>query len=261
MLVADTHAHLYPAYHLSAALDRACLQLRNHNPGHPGLTLGLFLTERSDCFYHRGFRRGDNSLVKPYLVRPTGSPEVVVLSEPEKSHHLFVFAGRQIVTAEGLEVLCLTADPDIPDRQPVLETLDQVRRADGIPVLSWAPGKWFGRRGALIRSLIDRWAGEPLLLGDTSLRPVGWITPLLMRRGMQRGIPVVAGSDPLPFAGDESALGRYAIASADFDPSQPLDSARVLLTGGAFEMVGQRSSLPEMAGRWRNNQKVRSAAR
>lgn len=52
-------------------------------------------------------------------------------------------AGRQIVTAEKLEVLALGTDLDIDDGRPIREVLSLVTENGGLPVIPWGAGKWW----------------------------------------------------------------------------------------------------------------------
>ena len=73
------------------------------------------------------------------------------------------------------------------------------------------------------------------------------------------GPHLLAGSDPLPFAGDEVSTGRYAIRTNAFDPQRPVSSLRASLCAGNFSIVGNRDPLPRCVRRWVGNQRVRKA--
>jgi len=256
MLIADTHVHFYPSYDAAAALTCANKTLRSL--GRPGTIVqaGLFLTERYDCFFYRDLISGRINL-PGYSITPTSENGAVMLENPAAAISILLVAGRQIVTADGVEILALTTDADIPDRQPTDTTLANIRDAGAIPVLSWAPGKWLGRRGNIIRQLIDQAAQGSLALGDTSLRPMGWPTPALIQRGRAKGIPVLAGSDPLPIAGEESVMGSYAVCFDRYDVTRPVSSIREAIRSGTFTLSGRRNSLPVMMNRWVANQRAR----
>jgi len=260
MLIADTHVHLYPAYDVAVALSCACERLTSLARREGSVDVALLLTERYDCSYYRDVASGRKSLPSGFSFQPGTEPGSLVVENASASIRLWLFAGRQVVTSDGIEVLALLTDAEFFDRLDTRETLTCIRGAGGIPVLSWAPGKWLGRRGRVIRSLIDENGEEDLAIGDTSMRPCCWPTPRLMRRGRELGIPVIAGSDPLPFAGDEVSTGRYAIRSEAFDAQKPVSSLRALLRAADFSIVGRRDSLPRMLSRWIKNQRVRKAA-
>ncbi|HEY5998242.1 MAG TPA: hypothetical protein VI078_02955 [bacterium] len=249
-LIADTHLHLYPCYDFAAAISALATNLPRHGEG---VRAGFF-AERRDCHAFAAIREGSLALAPgPRSFRPLAEPGAVVLLESGVPA-VYLFAGRQIVTSERIEVLALTVDLDIVEGLPAATVVDAVLEAGGVPVLGWSPGKWWFARGALIRSLLDGRRRGDILLGDTALRPAGAPEPSLMREARRRGIPVVAGTDPLPFAGEERLLGTYAtVMEGPFDADRPLESARRLLRAGGPAPAGIRSSWPAAARRWLRN--------
>jgi len=252
-IVADTHVHFYPCYDLQAALRNLVDNLGNLG-GNAVRT--AFLVERSDCQYFTeieqrkaGFSGGD------FEISPAAEAGSMILSKNGRPE-LYLFAGRQTVTAEGVEILALTVDTRIADGLPAREVVGVILDAGGIPVLSWAPGKWFFRRGQIVRELIESFSPGELLIGDTTLRPTVWIEPLLMRLAVRRGFAVMAGSDPLPFSGEEKYMGTYAsVLDGPFDPDKPVTSVRKMLTtpGMRIVMAGKRCGPLEVIRRLRRN--------
>lgn len=256
-LVADGHVHLYPFYDLPRALASLEGNLRRH--GIPGTPAG-FLAERSDCHLFEDLREGRLRLTGVPL-RPTGDEGSLVLAG-EGGPRLFLFAGRQIVTAERLEVLALTVDLPLEDGLPAAKVVERTLDAGGVPVLAWAPGKWLFARGAVVSELLLRFSPGELLLGDTTLRPSLWGVPRLMRDGRRRGFGVFAGSDPLPFPGEERMLGRYAtVLEGQIDSGSPVDGVRRALasSGGLGVHVGSRGGVVATLRRlWGNAMAKRS---
>jgi hypothetical protein len=247
----DGHIHIYPDYDWALALRNLFFNL-----GPDGIRLG-FLTESTTCRFYRDVVRNPSAFRHDDLaVRP--GPETNALTVTAGQTVLGVLiAGRQIVTAERLEVLCIGTDASIPDGQSTAHTLETVREQGGLPVLSWAPGKWFSQRGQLVEHLIaTRPAGE-FLLGDTALRPTCWPLPRLMTLARHRGIKVIGGSDPLPLRREEGMLGTYGMsAMTAFDPLAPADSVRRMLSysNTIFTPIGRRSSPASFTRRWMANQ-------
>lgn len=241
-LVADTHIHIYPCYNSKQALDtlRTNLSHLNH-----GATCAAFLTERADCHFFSELRSKtiaakDSDLKVQHLDN--------ALYIQEKGHpDLYLFPGRQIVARENIEILALTVDLEIEDRVlTAQEIIDVIRQQGGLPVLSWAPGKWFFKRKKVIEKLLATNAPDTLLLGDTTLRPSCWPTPLLMKKAMHRGFTVIRGSDPLPFAGEEQMLGRYGITiECQLDRDNPAGSVRSFFAQPGLQppIVGKRKNL------------------
>lgn len=240
LIVADAHVHFYPCHDRDAWVDAAARHLR-------GDARILALTERHDChaFRDNAFR-GDRIDAETLRVETGGQP-------------LYVLAGRQIVTRERLEVLALGCDTAMADGQPIRDALARARDAGGIPVLAWAPGKWFFRRGKVVVGVLDAEPAGSLLIGDSSLRPTLWPEPDLMTYAHQKGFHVVAGSDPLPVPGEEAYVGTYGIAcEGDFDEARPAASMKRLFLDPASEFMtrGRRCGPWEVFARLRRHKKT-----
>ncbi len=254
MFSADTHVHVYPCYDLDRFLRNARTGLLA--AGHPAL---LCLTERHDCRFFQDLAGGTVNLPGGYRVEASGEAEAVSIVHDD-GDRLFVVAGRQIVTAEKIEVLALTRDLELKDGKPVRTVLDDILHQGGIPVLSWAPGKWMFKRGRIIDKLIETCSHDYFLLGDTSLRPTVWPTPRLMKLGRKLGFRTVYGSDPLPVPGDEEQVASYrTLFHADFRPELPASSLRYALTHASVqtEPLGSRGTAATVWKRLRANEAVR----
>jgi len=84
----------------------------------------------------------------------------------------------------------------------------------------------------------------------------------LLALGRRRGFKVLAGSDPLPLAGEERRIGRYGVrVRAEFDPEAPAESVRrMLFYGNVFlETAGARLCPLQFAWRWVANWKRKAA--
>ena len=252
-IVADCHLHIYPAYRLDGAL-RTCSEALHRIAREKGASVSVgLLAERGDCHLFGELASGGRRVIGDDTVRIEPSAESLSLSVNfEDGGILYIIAGRQVATEERLEVLGLAWDGDIPDGRPVREVIEEIRLSGGIPVLSWAPGKWLFGRGKVVRGVIDRAIRGSLLVGDTSLRPGGLPEPALMRRARRRGLSVIAGSDPLPAPREERMMGRYAsVIDGCFDEGKPVTSIRTILgdPGLLAESAGKRCGVIEVAGR------------
>ena len=248
-LLADTHVHLYPVHDADRLLAGALDRLRGHYRGEAACLISL--TERHDCHAFRDLREGR---LKPaqFRVVPAGENALTLVRADGGTLH--VIAGRQVAARERLEILALGTDAAIPDGEPIRETLRRVRDANGIPVLAWAPGKWLFKRGKIVSALLDESAPGTLLVGDSALRPTLWPTPDLMSFASLKGLKVIAGSDPLPVAGEERVAGTYAsFFNTAFDAADPLASfRRVLQDYDARPMsVGRRGTVRDVWSRLR----------
>jgi len=256
-LIADTHIHLYPCYDLISAFNRLRFNLKQLAPG--SVRTALF-TERSDCDFFTGIRSGTIKVASGnFKIEPLTENGGLVLIEKEGAL-LYLFSGRQIVSAERVEILALATDIKIDDGMPAQDVINAVIDVGGVPVLSWAPGKWLFKRKKVISRLIDSNDPDRMLIGDTSLRPTVWQEPLLMRKAANKGFSILAGSDPLPFRGEERYLGRYgSVIEGPFDAQKPVSSIRKLLISPATTKTrtGKRCSLPETIMRLRKNSQIK----
>ena len=255
-LVADTHVHIYPV-HDAAGLIRSCADRLRGQAQSPDAVCALFLTEGKGFHFFDRLRDGSHGLPDAFRVAPAAEPEAVRVTWGDQAS-AWIFAGRQIVTAERLEILALTSLDGIPDGAPTGRTVEGVHESGAIPVLSWAPGKWFFQRGDVVRDVIEGHAPGHLLIGDTALRPTLWPEPSLMKTARCKGLAVLAGSDPLPFAGDETQAGGYGVrGDLDFDKNKPVSSVRKWLTdpNAYIERMGKRNGPVEMLARMMNHRK------
>jgi len=239
-IAADCHLHMYPSYPLAGTLAGLIRRLDALTPRTPALRLGLVTDRQGESF----FKNTSRHTTDPFVIE-AGPEDGALCVCHDGQVMVTLIAGRQINTAERIEVLSLAAAPDIPDGLPAREVIRRITDAGGMPVLPWAPGKWIGRRGALIHELVGEAQPGQLLLGDSAIRPCCFRLPAAMRLGIARGLGLIAGSDPLPFPGDERWMGRYGIViDVDFDATRPVTGMRRILAGlrGAEHIAGRRGS-------------------
>ncbi len=186
-----------------------------------------FLAESEKCDFFDELRLSENNGEYPFQITDLNN---CLLLQEQGYEDLYLFAGRQIITEERLEILALTTNEKIPNGLSIGEVVDRVNSLGAIPVLAWSPGKWFGNRGKIVKEMITRYSPTEFLIGDTTLRPMCWLEPVLMRQATKKGFAVVAGSDPLPFSGEEQMLGRYVSGwNMEFERHDPVTSVRCYL--------------------------------
>jgi hypothetical protein len=160
---------------------------------------------------------------------------------------VWILAGRQIVAAERMDIRSLFSDEPIADGLPAREIIHAILAAGGLPALDWAPGKWLFTPDQLRHELAEEFSPSQLLFVDTSLRPAGWPAPRLYAAARKQGRAILAGSAPMPFAGEERQAGSYYCT---FPIPAPDDVARfvvplkaALISGSApIEFGGRRDS-------------------
>ncbi|HQH28421.1 MAG TPA: hypothetical protein PLP17_13570 [Oligoflexia bacterium] len=156
--VCDAHVHLYLGYDLvpaaRAASTRLDLLFREACGDLSAQPVRICcLAERFDCHYFRDLREGRLSLnAAGAQCRPCAEDGGLCLTFAD-GEQLILIAGRQINTVERLEVIALGASPEIADHALSFgAAAAAIRDAGGIPVINWAPGKWFFSRGRLVRT-------------------------------------------------------------------------------------------------------------
>lgn len=187
-LLVDGHVHVHPEYDEEAFLTNAVQNLSRHGDGLPT----LLLAEAAGSNVFSKWRDGG----APWEVEHTDEQEALFLGS-----RILVIAGRQIVTAERVEVLALLTDRSFADGLPLSETLEVVTAAKALAVLPWGVGKWLGPRGRMVSDAV---VSHDVFIGDNAGRPVGWATPSLFKRR-----PVLPGTDPLRPRNQESMVGTY----------------------------------------------------
>ncbi|MEI8121740.1 MAG: hypothetical protein WCI20_06790 [bacterium] len=255
-LLIDAHVHMYPGYDWEKAVTSLLTSLPGAGtPGKP-LIIGLLAESRACRFFRDVLATPSAFTGKAVQLTPGPDPQSIAIRVRGVLAGYLV-AGRQIVTRDQLEILALGVDVSIPDGLTADDTLDAVRAAGAIPVLSWSPGKWFGLRGKIIRTLITADTPDRFLIGDTGLRPTLWPLPCLMRLALKKGFTVIGGSDPLPLSDEERWVGTYGITvTTDFDPENPTASISQLLRSHTISLrpIGQRSPVLAFLSRWIRNQ-------
>jgi hypothetical protein len=254
MIVADTHCHLYACFDLSVSLTTL---IANLDGLAPDATKAAFLVDPADGRRFRELGDGEPAVPGTDFTIARGADADALLVSRAGEPALYLFAGRQIVTAERIEILALTVDAAPRDGTPAWGVVESVLESGGVPVVAWAPGKWFFERGRVVRQLMEGFEGSRLLVGDTSLRARGWPEPGLMKAASIWGKAVLAGSDPLPLAGEERVMGTYGCTiDGPFDRATPTAGIRQLLQSPDTRItrVGRRSGPIDMIRRlWRHS--------
>jgi hypothetical protein len=195
----DGHVHLYGRE--PAALLRVLEQAERNIAAHaPDCELGALMLAES-----AGWDAFGLLCAQPEggVISPTGEDNSLWAQWGER--RLLIVAGRQIVSAEKIEVLALGLAAQVADGRPLAELLVELSDHPCLTVLPWGVGKWLGARGDLVREALARNPG--VLLGDNAGRPEFWKAALLDRARASRA--VLAGADPLPLAGAAGRIGAF----------------------------------------------------
>ncbi|HWW19821.1 MAG TPA: hypothetical protein VNZ06_03365, partial [Steroidobacteraceae bacterium] len=112
----------------------------------------------------------------------------------------------------------------VPDGLAMRPTLERVAASGAFPVIPWGFGKWWLRRGELVRRQLTLFAPQSLALGDNGGRLANAPRPTLFQRAEQQGFAVLPGTDPFPFPGQEARVGSYGFVLENWHRSdQPVE--------------------------------------
>lgn len=248
----DGHVHYHACFDPVRFLAGARSRFRSAAEafGLPAATPGVLLfTEGSGENGFGLFRSAPKVLgVAGWTVSGTGEAVSLRACHPADGG-IMLIAGRQIACRGRIEVLAPGRAEPYPDGAPVDEVLREIGKEGGPAVLPWGFGKWWGGREKIVREVLDRADPETTFFSDSGTRPRGTFRPRILRDAEAKGFRVLAGSDPLPFPGQEGAAGRFGFRLLrPLDPDTPMASVRrALLEGREFPIWGRRSGWAEFA--------------
>ncbi len=242
-LLVDAHVHVYDCFDIDKLLD-AALHNFNHAAKKTGLDDGftgvLLLSESSrDNWFLQSSMADSYSRWQIEKTRDKTVLQARLLTDNAGNiNKIYIVAGRQIITAEGLELLALITDSTFEDGLPISSALSAVREQDAIPVLPWAVGKWLGKRGKLLSGLLKAEASSDLCLGDNSGRPVFWRNPRHFRQAKTKNMRLLPGTDPLPFSSEAGRVGSFGfMMQGKLTNTQPSADLKQLLRNNTLQMT------------------------
>lgn len=209
----DAHVHFHACFdiELFLASARENFAATASEAGiEPGYSAFLLLTESADAnwFAQLTERASRGWKVCDLWTAHATSDEREVRLVHTSGMTLNIVAGRQIVTAERLEVLALGSAFTVPDGYPIIETIQRVSELGAVPVIPWGFGKWLGRRGRKVHEVLSTATAGELFLGDNSGRLIGTRDPEQFVRARAKGIAILPGTDPFPFPEQARRVGR-----------------------------------------------------
>jgi len=217
----DAHVHFYDCFDLSIFLNAAKKNFSNA-AAKAGIdqdySAVLFLSERSSENWFQwlldaakeGSAAGNDKSKLWRLQYNEKDASIKALSDHFPS--IYIVPGRQVVTKESLEVLLLGTLEKFDDKISLSALLESVRDKDVISVLPWGVGKWFGKRGEIVRNTIINETGRNFFIGDIAGRPAIWPQPSLFSLAAKKGIRLLQGTDPLPIPAAAAMPGSYGFS-------------------------------------------------
>ena len=247
-ILVDAHVHFYDCFDRQVFLDcavanlsRSAASLELQQPW-SGV---LLMAESSRCHLFDSLAQSAGTDTGEAWRFSSTSETDSLVAERAGAPKLFIVAGRQIATADGLEVLALATHEAFPDGEKLSETVSRVRDSSALVCLPWGFGKWTFQRKALVADLARHEDPRTLFLGDNGCRPAGWPEPRLFSLAREAEMPILAGSDPLPFPSHEKRVGSYGVwLSSEFDEQQPTAALKRALESDRRKplVFGKRSS-------------------
>ncbi len=240
-LLLDPHVHLYPNYKESF-FQTLLKNLKELSIEDSDITLGAVLTERDDCnFYHQLQHNHNDICAKFGLTNIEHHKDYIKLNLGVDS--LLLFPGVQINTIEKIELLGLFTNEQPNTRLPLKESVQFIVDNHGIPVINWAPGKWTGTRAKVIKEFLLRESlSRECLLGISKLLPIKCSLPSICTEEGST-LPLILGSDPLPFKGEERQAGSCGLAFNDLDEINSTTIKKRLLEKD-YIIIGKRNNAP-----------------
>lgn len=233
----ETHGHLHALTSVQSFLDSTRENIRarsEQDVGEGQLRAIVCLADFPGCegferLVHEGSQLSDWSSVEH-------APANELLFRRRCGDSVFVLSGRQIVSREGLEVLCFGLEL-CPDRTCLLDILKTASETDHFFILPWGAGKWLGARGKVLESVFNTDSvKDNIAFGDTIFRPMLWRSRHLVVAG-QSGFPVLPGTDPLNTRFSRLSSG---ICGVSFSAADGCASALSLLRQHLFDARSYR---------------------
>jgi hypothetical protein len=218
MLLIDAHVHIHDCFDLEKFFHSAHSNFQfeaeriNHRNDFTGI---LLLAETSkENWFHRLADYADgkslpNSKKADAWAFHRTKETCSLYAKYQNTNELFLIAGRQVITTEGLEVLALCTIDNFEDGTPMIELIELIKKAYGIPVIPWGFGKWFGKRGNILTNYLRTLKDSEVFLGDNSGRPTFMPLPFHFQLAKKKGIHILPGSDPLPFVTEQNRGGSF----------------------------------------------------
>ena len=223
MIIVDSHVHFYGSFDLSGFLESAYtnFMVEARRRGKGDFDGVLLLTERvQDNWFNQirqdneFFRSLQKSTSRIWTLQPT-EENISLIAEGPAGERIFIVSGRQVVTAEKLELLVLFTDRNFENGLSFRELVRDVNEEGEVAVIPWGTAKWLGKRGRFLKEFLINQGEVRFFLGDNGGRPNFWPEPSHFKLARQRGVSILHGTDPLPLAGEANRPGSFGFFIRD----------------------------------------------
>ena len=239
MVLFDSHVHIYDCFNLDIFFAKAFQNFSTAAGAAGGerenLVCFLLLTESDGYNYFSKLcalaeSSPEGGETASWKISRTGEEHSLCVTHGSYPSILFyVVAGRQLITAERLELLALFTDGEFAEGEGLSETLAAVASRGGLPVCPWGAGKWLGERGRKVSKYFREERDDVFFAGDSGGRPLFWPAPALFELARKNNRHILSGTDPLPLAGEEGRVGSFGSRLAGesrIDPHFPAGSLK-----------------------------------
>jgi len=247
MIFIDAHVHIYDCFDLELFFDSAFANFQREASrfGQQDAFTGTLLlaeTSKDNWFQHLtdyAGRKGGigDKTIGSWSLHYTHE-RCSLYAHDGGDQALLLIAGRQIVTAEKLEVLALATDKSFKDGAPIEQVIQSIRDVRAIPVIPYGFGKWIGQRGKILRYLLKKTESTKLFLGDNGGRPKFLPRSSHFKQAEKKGIRVLPGTDPLPLPSEECRPGSFGcIIHERLDELRPSTHLKKILKNSETKIV------------------------
>lgn len=218
-LLIDTHVHLHACFDPARLLDAGAENLRKAAGG-SNATGVLVFTETADAGrFGEWWARAPFRLDGWEIAR---TAERSSLTASSGDARLTIIAGRQVRCRDRLEVLAVGTEREFAEGLELGATVREVLAVGAAAAIPWGWGKWWFERGKAVETVLDQPPEGAVFLGDNGGRPRSFPRPRLFVRATECGLPVLAGSDPLPLTSEVRRVGSYgSVLRTRWDPERP----------------------------------------
>lgn len=245
--ILDAHVHFHECFDISNFLDQAYSNFSTQISADSScqeFSAALLLTESYGTDWFRTLRQSagpdENFPWRDWRIRLNDEDEsVTAISRTGQT--ISIVAGRQIVTAERLEILALGLNAEVKDGLPIEQVIAAVQEKEAICVLPWGFGKWTGQRGKVVHDILDSDVKTNFFIGDNAGRLALWPAPPEFAAAAAKNIRILPGSDPLPYAEQVGSVARFGfMMDGGLDEQQPFRDIRqkLLLEDTKIEAYG-----------------------
>lgn len=212
LILVDTHVHYYPFCTFPEYFDSAYTNMQAAAERLGSLhaftpILCLLETETSHWYQDLLAIANSSKQIGDWQLEALDNDQLLQLIGGNGREILLV-PGQQIISSENLELLIIGSTSMITHKNSAQFYIEEYSDTH-LVIIPWGVGKWLGARGRIVSDLIQQQTSYKFALGDNSGRASVWKYVPQFNQAYQMGINILAGSDPLPIAGQHKKVATY----------------------------------------------------